>query len=302
MPETIATAASLRASGFRGEIREQEPLAPFTTWRIGGPAELLATPATPDDIATALAWASGSAVPWRILGNGSNLLVRDEGVPGLVLRIRKVLDSVRVDGTTIVAGAGAALPAVANRAAAEGLAGLEFAAGIPGTVGGAIVMNAGWHAHEVSSVVVRVEWLDAHGASRVVPREECGFGYRKSVFRERGGVVLRATFALVPEDPTVLKGRLDAYAASRKANQPTEVPSCGSVFLKPQDDFAGRLIEEAGLKGHRVGGVEVSTKHANFFVNVGGGTAKDVLALVEHVERVVLERFGVRLTREFEVW
>lgn len=295
-------AASLRAAGFRGEIREEEPLAPLTTWKIGGPAEILATPETPDDLGTALRWAAEQGVPWRVLGNGSNLLVRDEGVRGLVLRVRKVLDGVRVEATRIVAGAGAPLPVVSNLAASRGLGGLEFASGIPGTVGGAIVMNAGWHAREIGNVVESVEWLSGDGTRRAFPREACVFGYRTSAFRGRAGIVLAATFALTPEDPDVLRDRLLEYAASRKANQPTELPSCGSVFLKPPNDFAGRLIEQAGLKGLRIGGIEVSTKHANFFVNVGGGTAEDVLAVVERVERTVAERFSVRLEREFELW
>jgi UDP-N-acetylmuramate dehydrogenase len=299
---STSRAASLRDAGFHGELREEERLAPLTTWKIGGPAELLATPETPDDLGIALRWAAEKGVPWRVLGNGSNLLIRDEGVRGLVLRVRKVLDGVRVLGTRIVAGAGAPLPVVANLAAARGLGGLEFASGIPGTVGGAIVMNAGWHASEIGNVVESVEWLDGRGVRSTLPREDCAFGYRTSAFRGRAGIVLEAAFALAPDDPEVLRDRLLEYAASRKANQPTELPSCGSVFLKPPNDFAGRLIEQAGLKGLRVGGIEVSTKHANFFVYVGGGTARDALALVERVERTVAERFSVRLEREFEVW
>jgi UDP-N-acetylmuramate dehydrogenase len=295
-------AESLRGAGFRGEIRAEAPLAPFTTWRIGGPAELLATPEDAVDLVHAVQWANRSGVPWRILGNGSNLLIRDEGVRGLVLRLRRTLDGIHVDGTTVVAGAGASFPAVANAAAAHGLAGLEFAAGIPGSVGGAIVMNAGWHQYETGNVVVSVDFLAPDGMRETWPRERCAFGYRTSAFKGRRGIVLEATFALAQDEPEAVRARLDAFAASRKQNQPTELPSCGSVFLKPPGDFAGRLIEAAGLKGAREGGIEVSTKHANFFVNVGGGTARDVLALVERVEREVSGRFGVQLQREFEVW
>jgi UDP-N-acetylmuramate dehydrogenase len=298
----VGTRGGLREAGFRGEIREREPLAPYTTWKIGGPADILAVPSGVEDLEIALRWAADRRVPWHILGNGSNLLVRDEGVPGLVLRVRKVLDEVRVDGTRIRAGAGAPLPVVANLAASHGLGGLEFASGIPATVGGAVVMNAGWHAREIGNVVDSVDWLDAAGTRRAMDRGACRFGYRRSTFREQKGVVLSAVFGLVREDPAALRSRIDEYAASRKANQPTDLPSCGSVFLKPPGDFAGRLIEVAGLKGLRVGGVEVSTKHANFFVNVGAATARDVLTLVAEVERVVRERFGIKLQREFEVW
>ena len=277
-------------------------MAPFTTWRIGGPAELLATPADRDDAVTAVRWATEHGVAWRVLGNGSNLLVRDEGVRGLVLRLRRVLDDVQADGPRIECGAGASFPAVCRTAAGLGLAGLEFGAGIPGTIGGALVMNAGWHEHEIGSVVETLDWLEPTGERRTLEQRECGFGYRTSRFRGNPGIVLGAVLSLRPGSPERLKRRLEEFADSRKRNQPTELPSCGSVFLKPPGDFAGRLIDEAGLKGLRVGDVEVSRKHANFFVNVGRARASEVIALVERVEAEVFERFGVRLEREFELW
>jgi UDP-N-acetylmuramate dehydrogenase len=237
-----------------------------------------------------------------VLGNGSNLLIPDGGVRGLVLRLRGVLNGCEVEGTRLTAGGGASFPRVANVAAEGGLAGLEFAAGIPGTVGGAIVMNAGWHEHETGNAVVSVSYLDDDGRVTEYGRAACAFGYRTSVFRGRDGLVASATFALTPDDPAAVRGRLAGFAESRKAHQPTEQPSCGSVFLKPDGDFAGRLIEAAGLKGRRIGSIEVSRKHANFFVNVGGATAKDALALVELVEAEIKSRFGVTLVREFEQW
>jgi UDP-N-acetylmuramate dehydrogenase len=293
---------NLRSSGFRGEILAEAPLAPLTTWRIGGPAEVLATPSDAEDAATAIAWAREHGLPWHVLGNGSNLLVRDEGVRGLVLRVRSVLSRFSIAGDVLTAGAGASLPRLANIAAEQGLAGLEFAAGIPGTVGGAIIMNAGWHEHETGRLVGTVAYLEEDGVVVTYRHDACRFGYRTSAFRGRSGVVLSATLGLTREEPAVVTERLARFAASRKTNQPTELPSCGSVFLKPEGDFAGRLIEAAGLKGRRVGGIQISTKHANFFVNLGGGTAKDVLSLVETVEAEVERAFGVRLTREFEVW
>jgi UDP-N-acetylmuramate dehydrogenase len=292
----------LREAGFRGEISAEQRLAPMTTWRIGGPAELLATPVDADDVALAIAWAQRRALDWRVLGNGSNLLVSDDGVRGLVLRLRKVLDGISFDQSNVAVGAGISFPALANAAAARGLAGVEFGAGIPGSVGGAIVMNGGWHAFEIGNVVKSVSYLEEYGTVRVYTHDACRFGYRTSAFRGRRGVVLKAELTLTPDDHERAHQRLLQFSESRKANQPTELPSCGSVFLKPEGDFAGRLIEAAGLKGRRVGGIEVSPKHANFFVNVGGGTAKDALALVELVEREVFEKFGVRLTREFEIW
>ena len=292
---------ALTAAGFLGEILEEEPLAPYTTWRIGGPAELLATPKDRADVLVAVGWAREQGVPWRVLGNGSNILVVDEGVRGLVLRLRRSLDEARVEGTTIRAGAGASFPALANLAAKHGLSGLEFAAGIPGTLGGALVMNAGWHEFETKGVVTSVDVLD-DGRASTVDRAACGFDYRTSAFRGRPVVVLGAELTLSRDDPKAVRERLDRFAAHRKATQPTELPSCGSTYLKPPGDFAGRLIEAAGLKGKRVGGIEVSKKHANFFVNVGGGTSRDVLALSEIVEAAVLDEFGVALTREFELF
>lgn len=297
-----AWSRALCAAGFRGRLEVDCPLGPYTTWRIGGPADLLATPADEADLLLGLGWAAAARVPWRVMGNGSNLLVRDEGVHGLVLRLRRSLDELRIEGTRLVAGAGASLPAVAREAAARGLSGIEFGAGIPGTIGGAIVMNAGWHEFEIGSAVEWVDFADADGKVRRHDREDCAFRYRGSHFRGRPGVVLRARLGLAPGDPETIAARLEAFADSRKVHQPTELPSCGSVFLKPPGDFAGRLIEAAGLKGLRIGGVEVSTKHANFFVNIAAGTAADALALVERVEREVRLRFGVQLEREFELW
>jgi UDP-N-acetylmuramate dehydrogenase len=278
------------------------PLAPLTSWRIGGPAELLASPSGREDLQIALTWATRQRVPWRVLGNGSNLLVRDEGVAGLVLRMRRALERHRLEGARLVAEAGVSLPAVARVTVAAGLAGLEFAAGIPGTLGGALVMNAGWHEFEIGALVEWVDFLDHRGAPCRFDRDSAGFSYRSSRFRQTRGVILESCLHLRRGRPSEIRARLESFAASRKAHQPTELPSCGSVFLKPPGDFAGRLIELAGLKGARAGAIEVSRKHANFFVNTGGGRSSDVLELVERVEREVESRFGVRLVREFEIW
>jgi UDP-N-acetylmuramate dehydrogenase len=238
-----------------------------------------------------------------VLGNGSNLLVRDEGVRGVVIRIRRGLERVSVAGEIVTVEAGALFPTVANQTAAAGLTGLEFGAGIPGTLGGALVMNAGWHEHEIGNVVETVDVLAQDGSVATLDRETCGFRYRGSALRDRPErIVLGARLRLAPDDPARVRERLERFAASRKANQPTAQPSCGSVFLQPPGDYAGRLIDAAGLKGTRVGAIEVSPLHANFFVNHGGGTARDVLALVDRVEAEVERRFGVRLEREFELW
>jgi UDP-N-acetylmuramate dehydrogenase len=294
--------AGLRNAGFRGRLSPDQPLAPFTSWRIGGPAELVAQPVDANDVVIALRWAAKARLPWRVLGNGSNLLVRDRGVRGLVLRMRRCLENHRAEGPLIISQAGASFPAVARLAAASGLAGLEFAAGIPGTVGGALVMNAGWHEFEIGEHVRWVDFVDASGLLRRLDRAACEFEYRGSVFRRLHGVILECSLRLEPGAAQEIKARMERFAASRKVNQPTELPSCGSVFLKPAGDFAGRLIEAAGLKGAKVGGIEVSPVHANFFVNHGGATACDVIELVERVEAVVERKFGVKLVREFELW
>lgn len=295
-------ARDLSAAGFEGALQPEAPLAPLTTWRFGGPAELLATPRGSEDVVRALRYARDRGIPWRVLGNGSNLLVRDCGVPGIVVRLRRARGPIDLRGSTLRVGAGVLLPAVVRAAVDAALSGIEFGAGIPGTIGGAVVMNAGWHEHEIGGVVEQVTWIDAEGETHHHTGEACRFAYRRSEFRGSRRVVIEATLALHPEDPLRIRETMETYAAKRRTTQPTHLPSCGSVFVQPPGDFAGRLIDAAGLKGLRIGGVEVSRKHANFFVHVGPATASDALALVERVEVEVARRFGVRLEREFELW
>ena len=299
---TPSLADSLRTAGFKGELRPHKLLAPCTTWQIGGPAELLAVPANVDDLVIALAWAASGSISWRLLGNGSNLLIHDRGVRGLVLRVRKVLDEIKVHGRRLTAGAGASFPAVARTAAARGLAGLQFAAGIPGTVGGAVVMNAGWHQFETGNAIAAVDFLQSNGHRITMDHDQCKFTYRSSLFQRTPGVVLGATFQLEPGEPADIQAEVDEYTTARKLNQPVDRPSCGSVYLQPPGDFAGRLIDAAGLKGRRVGAMEVSRLHANFFINTGGATCADALALMDQVEQEVARQFGVELVREVEFW
>jgi UDP-N-acetylmuramate dehydrogenase len=301
-PSPVGLEQALREAGFQGILLPEEPLAGHTTWRIGGPAELLARPRDRNDLVLAVQWASARGVPRRVMGNGSNLLVRDEGVRGLVFQLRGCLDETIHDGALIASGAGAFLPEVAELAATLGLEGLEFAAGIPGTVGGALVTNAGRQDSEFGSLVESVDVLDEFGGVRSIEGIDCEFGYPRSALRGRPEVILGATLLLREGDPAEVKERLESHAASRRAHQATELPSCGAVFLEPEGNSAGRLIDEAGLKGLRVGGIEVSPKDASFFVNRGGGTAAEVLELVERVEDEVERRFGVRLERKFELW
>jgi UDP-N-acetylmuramate dehydrogenase len=300
MPQT--TTERLLDDGFRGSLEPGAPLAPRTTWKIGGTAEWLAVPVDTADLILLSQSCRKLGIPQHWLGNGSNLLIDDAGLSGVTILLRNRNAEVRREGTSWEVDAGASFPVLAKRSTAAGLAGLEFGAGIPGTLGGALTMNAGWHEYEIGNHTRWVETLAADGSRKRWSRDECEFTYRNSLFRREGLHILRARIDLEKDDPNRIGERLERFATGRKENQPTEHASCGSVFLKPPGDFAGRLIEAAGLKGARVGGIEVSTLHANFFINRGGGRSADVLDLVRRVEREVNEQFDVRLEREFIYW
>ncbi len=300
MPQT--TTERLLDNGFRGSIEAGAPLAPRTTWKIGGAAEWLAVPVDTADLILLSQSCRKLGIPQHWLGNGSNLLIDDAGLSGVTILLRNRNAEVRREGTSWEVDAGASFPVLAKRSAAAGLAGLEFGGGIPGTLGGALTMNAGWHEYEIGNHIRWVETLAADGLRKRWSKDECRFEYRNSIFRREGLQILRARIDLQTEDPARIGDRLERFAEGRKKNQPTEHPSCGSVFLKPPGDFAGRLIEAASLKGTRVGAIEVSTKHANFFIHRGGGGSAEVLELVRRVEREVAEQFDVRLEREFIYW
>jgi UDP-N-acetylmuramate dehydrogenase len=223
-------------------------------------------------------------------------------VRGLVLHVRKGLAQILHDGNHLTAGAGTMLSALSNSAASLGLAGVEFLAGIPGTVGGAVLMNAGVPGQELGDCIEEVEYLEGDGTLRRYARQACLFRYRGSLFSGGRGVVLSARLLLRAEDPAMIRKRIKNGVSVRREKQPTALPSCGSVFFNPEGDYAGRLIDEAGLKAARIGDIQVSSKHANFFVNIGKGRSADVLALVEKVQQEVERRFGIRLQPEFEYW
>ncbi len=281
--------------------RTDASLAPHTTFRVGGPAELFVEARTIDDLVNYVRLARQHGVSFFILGNGSNLLVRDGGVRGLV--IENHCDRFSLDATAAIltAESGASLPGIANRLARQGWSGLEWAIGVPGTMGGAVVGNAGAHGGSIADNLVAVTILDVDGARRRLPETDCAFDYRTSRFkRDPREVVLSAEFAMQRDDPPACIARMNAYTEHRRRTQPTE-PSVGSMFKNPPGDYAGRLIEQAGLKGTRVGNAEVSRVHANFFVNLGGATARDVMRLVEIAQSAVREKFGVELELEIEV-
>jgi UDP-N-acetylmuramate dehydrogenase len=277
-----------------------EPLKRYTAWKIGGPADALLEPRTVDDLISATEKAREHDVPVTILGGGTNVLVRDGGIRGLTIRLAKSLTNVEIKNTNVTADAGVLYPVLANTTAGRGLAGLEFATGIPGTVGGAVYMNAGAYGSETTEVL---DWADVFRDHSVVrmANNELDLSYRHSVLHENPDwVVLRAGYTLTPGDPTELKARIKEFRAQRMNGSPNR-PSCGSTFKRPEGDFPGRVIEAAGLKGTRIGQIEVSPVHANYLVNLGGGTSEDALALIELVREKVRERLGIELESEVRI-
>lgn len=295
--------ASLRLA-LAGVAKEKEPLAPHTTFRIGGPADLWVEARQISELVNWVGQARRNEVPVFILGNGSNVLVLDKGIRGLV--IENHCDGVELkvphpDRAVLHVASGASLPLVANRLARQGWSGLEWAIGVPGTIGGAVVGNAGAHGGSMADRLQVTTVLDEDGTVRELPKTELGFGYRQSRFKHsRREIILTADFELNRANIQECVARMSEYTAHRRRTQPTDA-SVGSMFKNPSGDFAGRLIEQAGLKGTRVGNVEVSPVHANFFVNHGGATARDVMDLIEIVRRRVQEKFGVQLELEIEI-
>lgn len=284
------------------KFSQRQPLAPYTSFRIGGPARVLAFPKDEAQLSALLRFAHGNKVPLRILGGGSNLLVPDEGVDALVVRL-PADGKIEVRNGKICAAAGCSKAAAAQAAAAAGLSGLEFAHGIPGTIGGGIRMNAGAYGGEMGMVTQSVRALDFQGERHTFTKDALEFSYRHSFFTENPAyVVTQAEFALTPDAPDAIYARMRELAARRREKQPLEYPSAGSVFKRPEGYFAGKLIEDAGLKGFTIGGAQVSQKHAGFIVNRGGATAQDVRALIAEIQKRVYTQFGVELTCEIEMW
>ena len=281
-------------------VLENAPMSRYTTFRVGGPADVLFLPASVEELRTALAAAKAEGVPVCLIGNGSNLIVRDGGIRGLVIALGEPFSELRVEGQQVWAQAGARLSAVAAAAQRAGLAGLEFASGIPGTLGGGCAMNAGAYGGELKGVLV---WADVllDGELRRLSRDEMEMGYRSTMPLRRGAIVLSACFELRQDDPEAIQERMRDLANRRREKQPLNLPSAGSTFKRPEGHFAGALIEQCGLKGCRIGGAQVSEKHAGFIVNVGDATAADILQLIAHVQAVVQAQTGVHLETEVRV-
>jgi UDP-N-acetylmuramate dehydrogenase len=269
----------------------------YTAWKIGGPADALLEPGSTDELIEATEKAAEHGVPLTILGGGTNVLIGDGGIRGLTIRLAKSLTNVEIEGRQVTADAGVLYPVLANTTAGRGLAGLEFATGIPGTVGGAVYMNAGAYGSETTEVL---DWADVFRDHEVVRMEtgELDLSYRHSALHDHPDwIVLRAGYTLTPGDPIELKACIKEFRAKRMNGSPNR-PSCGSTFKRPPGDFPGRVIEAAGLKGTRIGQIEVSEVHANYLVNLGGGTAREALELIAHVRQKVHERLGIELETE----
>ena len=282
------------------EILFNEPLKQYTYTKVGGAADYLAFPRNQYELKRIVTFANAQEIPWMVLGNSSNIIVRDGGIEGFVIMFDHFHD-IRVNGYVIEAEAGAKLIDVTHVARYHSLTGFEFACGIPGSIGGAVYMNAGAYGGEIAHILQSCKVLTPEGEIKTLTVEELSFGYRHSKIQETGDVVISAKFALAPGNYDQIDQEMARLTHLREMKQPLEYPSCGSVFKRPVGHFAGQLISEAGLKGHRIGGVEVSEKHAGFMINVDHGTAKDYEDLIAHVIATVEKSAGVTLEREVRI-
>ncbi len=281
-------------------VKMNEPLKKYTFTETGGAADVLVFPATYEEVAGTASYAKESGIQLTILGNGSNLIIRDGGIRGIVMILTK-LNKMSMEGNRIKAQSGSSIIDVSRYARDNELTGLEFACGIPGTTGGALFMNAGAYGGEVKDVLESAKVLDEKGNLLTLTKDDFDFGYRTSIFSKKGYCVLEATFLLEKGNPEVIQAKMDELTNLRELKQPLEHPSCGSVFKRPPNHFAGKLIQDSELQGYRIGGVEVSKKHAGFMVNVDNGTASDYVNLIKYVQKTVKEKFDVELETEVKI-
>lgn len=279
----------------------EEPMSKHTTFRVGGPADYFVMPKSIEEVQKLVACCKDAKMPYYVLGNGSNLLVSDAGYRGVIIQIYKSMSEIAVEGTTIRAQAGALLSKIGNLALEAELAGFEFAAGIPGAVGGAVVMNAGAYGGEMKDILKSATVLTTEGTVLTLYNEELELGYRTSIIAKKDYVVLEAEYELQPGDKAAIRARMDELKVQRVTKQPLEYPSAGSTFKRPEGHFAGKLIQDAGLRGFQVGGAQVSEKHCGFVINTGNATATDILELMKQVSDKVMQEFGVQLEPEVKM-
>lgn len=279
-----------------------EPLSKHTTFKIGGPADALVLPTGVEQVQQIIEACKQAQAPLRFMGLGSNILVSDEGVRGVIVKFAKNFASVSVEGTRIVAQAGASNEQVAKVAQEHGLAGYEFASGIPGSIGGAAIMNAGAYDGEFSKIAVGLSCLTPEGELVEVTAEQAQWSYRHSMMMDKGYVVLEASLELTRNEKDAIQARMDDLRERRESKQPLEMPSAGSTFKRPEGYFAGKLIQDAGLKGYTVGGAQISTKHSGFVVNTGKASAADVVQLIQDVHDRIFEKEGVHMEPEVHMW
>ena len=278
-----------------------EPMKDHTTFRIGGPADCLILPASMEDVAFVFQCLKRHDIPFVILGNGSNVLVLDKGIRGAVIKFNSPISAIRKKKNTLTAGAGALLRDVSGFAAENSLSGMEFACGIPGSIGGAVFMNAGAYDGEMKNIVSAVRAISPKGEIVRFAANELDFGYRHSIFQENGCAICEVDLTLTPGNAEEIKEKIAGFTERRESKQPLEMPSAGSTFKRPEGHYAGTLIEQTGLKGFTVGGAQVSDKHAGFIVNAGDATAKDVLELIRQVQDRVFEKHHVKLFPEVRI-
>jgi len=282
-------------------VKTDEPMKNHTSFKIGGPADFFVTPCSVYSLCEVIKLCNNEKLPIFIMGNGTNLLVSDKGIRGVVVKIYDNLSDFHVKEDCIEAYGGILLSKLSDIALENGLTGFEFASGIPGTLGGAVAMNAGAYGGEMKDVVVETEYIDKEGNIKIVRGEEHQFGYRTSFIQKQSGIAVKSLIKLKKGDKSSIKALIDDLTARRRDKQPLEMPSAGSVFKRPEGYFAGKLIEDCGLRGYSIGDAQVSEKHCGFIVNKGNATAKDILDLIRHIQKTVKDKFSVDLQTEVRI-
>jgi UDP-N-acetylmuramate dehydrogenase len=285
-----------------GKVKRNERLSQHTTMKIGGPADIFIEPASLENIQKVMTFLKERQIPWRAIGRGSNLLVSDKGIEGVVIKLGSGLDHLTINDSKITVGGGHSLVSLSTLISKKGLSGLEFASGIPGSVGGAVYMNAGAHGSDISKILTKAHILFDDGSVEWLSNDEMEFTYRTSVLqKKRPGIVLEAEFQLTKGDKTAIVSQMQKNKDYRKETQPWNFPCAGSIFRNPLPNYAGKLIEDAGLKGFQMGGAKISEMHGNFIVNAGNATAKDVLDLIQYIKDTILNLYGIKMETEVEI-